>query len=165
MSIASPVRPPRRRVARALVLAAFVALAALGGTARASPGDAPAARAARAARGARLFDGSDPMHGRLAGHAQVLPSTASRCANCHQPPAPRAAPALAPPLDASSLLAPQKRRGGPPSAYTADSFCATLRSGIDPAHVTLKAAMPRYDATDAQCADLWAFLIPIPTSR
>ncbi len=54
---------------------------------------------------------------------------------------------------------------GPPSAYTADSFCATLRSGIDPAHVTLKAAMPRYDATDAQCADLWAFLIPIPTSR
>ncbi|MDV2085539.1 hypothetical protein RZS41_21930, partial [Burkholderia pseudomallei] len=116
-------------------------------------------------RGARLFDGSDPMHGRLAGHAQVLPSTASRCANCHQPPAPRAAPALAPPLDASSLLAPQKRRGGPPSAYTADSFCATLRSGIDPAHVTLKAAMPRYDATDAQCADLWAFLIPIPTSR
>ncbi|NVH70500.1 hypothetical protein G4D37_30835, partial [Burkholderia pseudomallei] len=74
MSIASPVRPPRRRVARALVLAAFVALAALGGTARASPDDAPAARAAR---GARLFDGSDPMHGRLAGHAQVLPSTAS----------------------------------------------------------------------------------------
>ncbi|MHA7472317.1 hypothetical protein ACX827_12160, partial [Burkholderia pseudomallei] len=132
------------------------------GTARASPDDA---RAARAARGARLFDGSDPMHGRLAGHAQVLPSTASRCANCHQPPAPRATPALAPPLDASSLLAPQKRRGGPPSAYTADSFCATLRSGIDPAHVTLKAAMPRYDATDAQCADLWAFLIPIPTSR
>lgn len=162
MSIASPVRPPRRRVARALVLAAFVALAALGGTARASPDDA---RAARTARGARLFDGSDPMHGRLASHAQVLPSTASRCANCHQPPAPRAAPALAPPLDASSLLAPQKRRGGPPSAYTADSFCATLRSGIDPAHVTLKAAMPRYDATDAQCADLWAFLIPIPTSR
>ncbi|WP_029248057.1 hypothetical protein [Burkholderia pseudomallei] len=155
MSIASPVRPPRRRVARALVLAAFVALAALGGTAHARAG----------ARGARLFDGSDPMHGRLAGHAQVLPSTASRCANCHQPPAPRATPALAPPLDASSLLAPQKRRGGPPSAYTADSFCATLRSGIDPAHVTLKAAMPRYDATDAQCADLWAFLIPIPTSR
>ncbi|MFA8356922.1 hypothetical protein ACEPT7_03320 [Burkholderia ubonensis] len=151
MSIAFPTRPTGRRIACTLLVALAVHL----GAALASPGDS---LAASAARGARLFDGSAPLRGRIDGHSENLPSTASRCANCHMPSSQRAA--LAPPLDATTLLAPLRRRGGPPSVYTLDSFCDALRSGVDPAHVTLKSAMPRYDASNEQCADLWASLIP-----
>ncbi|MGU7843759.1 hypothetical protein ACV22V_30350 [Burkholderia sp. AW33-5] len=149
-SAASTTEPARRRIARALLL---VALAFQGNLVFASP---TAAVDASVARGARLFGGGDAMRGRLEGHAELLPSTASRCINCHAQST--QAGVFAPRLDASTLLAPQRRRGGPPSAYSRDTFCATLRTGIDPAYVTLRSEMPRFDASDEECADLWNYL-------
>lgn len=112
----------------------------------------PAARA----RGEALFDGRAAMPARLVGHEADLPSMATRCANCHEA-GPRSG-ANAPRLDAATLARPHVRRGGPASAYDARALCAVLRDGTDPAHVIIATTMPRYAATDAQCADLWAWI-------
>lgn len=148
-SAADSTEPAHRRIACVLV----VGLALAGSPAFATPA---AELDASVARGARLFHGGESMRGRLDGHTEILPSTAGRCINCHvQSPQ---AGGLAPLLDASTLLAPRQRRGGPPSVYSRDTFCATLRTGIDPAYVTLKSEMPRFDASDEQCGDLWNYL-------
>lgn len=126
--------------------------------------DAAAARA----RGAALFEGGAPLAGRLVGHEAALPELATRCANCHGQPStapastPAAAAAAAPyasALTGAALAQARPRRGGPPSAYDAARLCAVLRSGTDPAHVMISTTMPRYDITDRQCRDLWAFLV------
>lgn len=147
--VADSTEPVHLRIARVL----FVGLAFQSSLAFASPA---AALDASVARGAQLFHDGESMRGRLDGHTEILPSTAGRCINCHvQSPQ---AGVLAPLLDASTLLAPLQRRGGPPSVYSRDTFCATLRTGIDPAYVTLKSEMPRFDANDVQCEDLWNYL-------
>lgn len=105
------------------------------------------------ARGAALFEGRSPLAGTLPGHVQALPTEATRCVNCHT--GLRPAGGL---LDAARLARPQARRGGPASRYDAASLCQLLRSGTDPAHVIIDATMPRYQADDRQCADLWAHL-------
>jgi hypothetical protein len=118
-------------------------------------------------QGSRLFHGEPAeggtLRGRLAGHPEDLPAEATRCANCHAGgPGGQASAArdYAPRLNAHSLALPKARRGGPPSAYDPKAFCKLLREGVDPAWVLVDQSMPRYAATDAQCAALWAFLAP-----
>jgi hypothetical protein len=62
-------------------------------------------------------------------------------------------------LTRAGLLQGAARRGGPPSRYGADSFCRLLRTGIDPAHVLIVRAMPRYEIDDAQCLAIWNYLM------
>ncbi|MDH4393890.1 MAG: hypothetical protein QE285_21000 [Aquabacterium sp.] len=96
---------------------------------------------------------------RLRGDATALPAAATRCANCHeasrQPGAADAA--YAPRLDAR-LAQALPRRGGPPSAYDASNLCTLLRTGLDPARVLVRRAMPVYEIDDAGCATLWRAL-------
>lgn len=121
--------------------------------ARAAPGDGEL--------GARLFDGRATLQARLPGGDVALPVAASRCANCHRRdgPAPAASAAgFGPALTSAWLRTRQARRGGPPSAYDAAAFCRVLRTGIDPAQVIIDQRMPRYAASEAECAALWAYL-------
>jgi len=124
------------------------------------PGKPEAAVPSSVARGARLFDGTEPLAGTLSGHSASLPGAATRCIQCHAGPGKSAAAVsgFAPPLDQRQLREVLPRRGGPPVAYERASFCRTLRTGIDPAHVTLPRAMPRFDADEGQCAALWDYL-------
>ena len=112
------------------------------------------------ARGARLFDGAEPLAGTLSGHSVPLPGAATRCIQCHAGPGKSTAAVygFAPPLDRRRLREVLPRRGGPPVAYERASFCRTLRTGTDPAHVALPRAMPRFDADEGQCAALWDYL-------
>jgi hypothetical protein len=114
------------------------------------------------ALGAQLFDGRAALPAQLAGRDLALPVAASRCANCHRRDGPMtaapASPSFGPPLTATSLRERQPRRGGPASNYDSASFCRLLRTGIDPAFVLIDERMPRYTATDAQCAALWVYL-------
>jgi len=133
--------------------------------------------AASRQRGQAYFLGEAVLAGRLSGHAMDLPSVASRCVNCHRDSADaRAASARAagntgldpsadagaPPLGRAWLTQWRSRRFAPASRYDAASLCTLLRSGVDPAMVVIPATMPRYQASDAQCADLWNFLMSMP---
>ena len=117
------------------------------------------------AQGRQLFRGEastlGALSGRVAGHADDLPAMATRCTNCHTTGTSAAVntPAFAPRLNGQTLTQPMPRRGGPPSAYDAAALCRVLRVGIDPAWVMVRQEMPRYAATDVQCAALWAFLV------
>jgi hypothetical protein len=153
----------------------------------AKPGASPGAAALW--RGQALFQGDAALPASLAGHVQALPTAATRCVNCHGASdtgaAARAAnnafgagagaeagagagagggalPRTPPALGRAGLAVPRVRRGGPPSAYDAAALCTLLRSGVDPAQVVIPGAMPRYGASDAQCADLWAYLVAQP---
>jgi len=139
-----------------LALALGTALAA----GQAWPGEREAGGHSSAARGARLFDGTEPLAGTLSGHSAPLPGAATRCIQCHAGPgkSTAAVSGFAPPLDRRQLREVFPRRGGPPVAYDSASFCRTLRTGVDPAHVTLPRAMPRFDADQGQCAALWDYL-------
>lgn len=130
--------------------------------------------------GAALFTGATAITAHLAGDADELPGIASRCVNCHerettpvggagtkqlaavQPPRKgersTVAGTYASVLDRAWLTTARVRHGGPSTAYDAASFCTLVRSSIDPASVLVPSVMPRYDATDAQCESLWAFL-------
>lgn len=101
-------------------------------------------------QGQALFDGRRPLQAHLYGDADPLPTLASACANCH-----RDGQALGTALRADTLATAQPRRGGPPSRYDEAAFCATLRSGVDPAGVMLPKAMPRYALADDDCQALW----------
>ena len=118
--------------------------------------------ASDAERGRRLFAGELPLLARIAGHDAALPSHASRCVNCHGVADGAAGAASAPsfgtPLSRARLVNPQPRRGGPPSRFDEASLCRLLRSGVDPAHVMVPSAMPRYEIDDADCRALWAHL-------
>lgn len=107
------------------------------------------------AHGQGLFHGPVPLRAYVAGQDFSLPPQAARCANCHGDTAPQR---VAPLLSAAGMTQPAPRRGGPPSRYEAGSFCRLLRTGVDPAFVTVTRAMPRYDLSDAECAALWRYL-------
>ncbi|HJS05678.1 MAG TPA: hypothetical protein VJ832_19535 [Variovorax sp.] len=119
---------------------------------------------ASVARGARLFDGTEALAGTLSGHSTPLPVEATRCIQCHSGPGKSTAVTsdFAPPLGRRQLREARARRGGPPIAYEQASFCRTLRTGVDPGHIVLPRAMPRFDADDAQCAALWDYLTQGP---
>jgi hypothetical protein len=144
---------------------------------------------ARVQRGQALFHGEAALPGHLSGHAQALPTLATRCVNCHAAPGqavdgpsllsalaaapPGAGPALAettaasppiadrigPPLSRTRLTEARPRRGGPASRFDAHSLCQALTSGVDPAQVLLPDRMPRYQPSPEQCQDLWAYLV------
>jgi hypothetical protein len=111
-----------------------------------------------AGRGEQLFVGQEPLKGAIVGHDDALPAYASKCVNCHDPAANEQA-SYGSKLTPAALLEAAARRGGPPSRYEARSFCRLLRTGIDPAHVLILRAMPRYEIDDAQCLALWNYLI------
>lgn len=126
---------------------------------------------AQRSQGEALFRGEQPLPAQLAGQTMPLPAMATRCINCHetrQPAAPTdgasgasgatSARTYASPLSAAWLKEARLRHGGPESAYDAQSLCQVLRNGTDPAKVMVSTVMPRYDATDAQCTALWAYL-------
>lgn len=106
-----------------------------------------------AAQGQAWYDGSAPLVGRLQGHDDLLPPQALRCVNCHTGDR-----SLGPALGARQLLEPQARRGGPPTAYDATSFCRALRDGVDPAQIVLPREMPRYTLDDRTCQALWSYV-------
>lgn len=111
--------------------------------------------------GRQLYEGTaagamPALRGRLVGHDSDLPGIATRCINCHRPAG--AAAGFGTRLDADHLRRALPRRGGPPSTYDAAGLCRVLREGIDPAFVVIDQAMPRYQATDAQCSALWLWL-------
>ncbi len=124
--------------------------------------------------GSALFHGDVALVGRLVGHTEPLPAIATRCSNCHEdrstapaarssdasatPASGRAAGSFAVVFDREWLTAARPRRGGPPSAYDAARLCTVMRSGVDPAHVMVASVMPRYEASVAQCEQLWSYL-------
>ena len=126
---------------------------------------------AQQSEGEALFRGEQPLPAHLAGQTMPLPAMATRCINCHETRQPAAltdgasgasgaviARTYASPLSAVWLKEARLRHGGPATAYDAQSLCQVLRNGIDPAKVMVSTVMPRYDATEAQCTALWAYL-------
>ncbi|MDR5837451.1 hypothetical protein [Caballeronia sp. LZ034LL] len=109
--------------------------------------------------GCAIFIGEHPLHAHLRDDNRALPSSTTRCVNCHAAtPDAAASAAFAPPLTHDALLGETRRRGGPPSHYDAAAFCRALENGVDPAGVILRKAMPRYQPSDAECAALWRFV-------
>jgi hypothetical protein len=82
-----------------------------------------------------------------------------RCVNCHAGVFPAAGNGSAPHLDKALLLTARQRRGGPPSAYDAGSFCKLLRTGVDPAFILIAREMPVYMIEDSQCNSLWRYFV------
>lgn len=155
-----PGSAPSRILPAPLAVAAGVLLAVMlaGGTlvAKERRQDAEQARA-----GAALFDatGPDAPVGTLRGHDTALPATATRCANCHRDAAGTGpVEAYGGRLDRERLLTAMPRRGGPAVAYDETAFCRLLRDGIDPNHVIVSGAMPRFAVDAAQCRALWRHL-------
>ena len=118
-------------------------------------------------RGRKLFAGEAGLKARMVGHEQALPEDVVRCTNCHQREKDQAAPPstvaatnnFGPRLGPLGLTRALPRRGGPPSTYSAASFCRLLRDGIDPAHVMIPQTMPRYTLSDGECEAMWSYLI------
>jgi hypothetical protein len=107
--------------------------------------------------GCAIFDGQHPLAAHLRDDDRRLPSSTTRCVNCHAGTS--SAAAFAPPLTHDSLLGATRRRGGPISHYDPTAFCRALRDGIDPAGVLLRKSMPRYRIADADCMALWRFVV------
>lgn len=126
-------------------------------------------RQARWAEGQALFRGEQALRGSLAGQSMALPVMATRCSNCHETRQPlplsdqvasgaSAARTYASPLSAMWLQQARLRHGGPESVYDVRSLCQLLRTGVDPAMIMISTVMPRYQATQAECEALWAYL-------
>lgn len=169
--MADALRPRRRtrtrwrhrpRAGLAVVLLTIVPLAAAA-AATTDAIDAPGPTAADP-RGEALYAGRAPATARLRGDDRPLPPNAVACANCHEPgPQPGAsvtvvtAAAVGPRLDAA-LAQSAPRRGGPASTYDATSFCHLLRTGVDPAQVLVRRAMPQFELDEADCGALWRYI-------
>lgn len=157
----SPVTTRRRRIALFALAGACAALASF----------VLWRDSGAAGRGQAMFSGDAPLSAHLHGHDAALPVLATRCINCHGGiddggAAARAAgntglrltgKTAASKLDHDALTTARVRRGGPATRYDAKSLCTLLRSGVDPAGVMIPDAMPRYEASDAQCSALWAY--------
>lgn len=112
-----------------------------------------------AVTGRRMFLGESSLQGVIAGHAELLPPRTVSCGNCHLGGAGvGSASPFAPALDRPRLTDLIARRGGPPTVFTPNSFCQTLRTGVDPAFILITRRMPRYILSDDQCLDLWRYL-------
>lgn len=97
------------------------------------------------------------MSAHLRDDNRPLPAWTTRCVNCHVGTSKAAA--FAPPLTHDALLGAARRRGGPISAYDSPTFCRAVTDGVDPAGIVLRAPMPRYRMTDAECAALWRYVM------
>lgn len=111
-----------------------------------------------AKRGERIFLGRETVAATIGGHELPLPPEVAACAGCHKPRTSDRNEQFAPPLSKEWLTVARQRRGGPPYAYDRDSFCNTVRTGIDPGYVILNRTMPRFALDDAQCRALWSYL-------
>jgi hypothetical protein len=110
--------------------------------------------------GRRMFFGETPLLGTIVGHQRPLPPEMVGCANCHSEGSGSISTrSFAPRLDRAGMIAPRGRRGGPPSRFSAVSFCRLLRTGVDPAYIVINRQMPRYMLDDGQCLDLWQYLM------
>ncbi len=136
---------------RALRVERWVLVLALAGLGAATAATWTGLRTIR--EGEALFNGDRALPARLAMHDDPLPAHATRCLNCHA-----GAQAVGPALNRRTLAQAVPRRGGPASAYDANSLCRLLRTGIDPSWVQLDKGMPRYTVTDSECEALWRFL-------
>ena len=121
-----------------------------------------------------VFDGAPALPPDAEGHAiyhraqgvvarvngETVMAGAARCANCHGEVGEgrREGALVAAPLHREALSTRHSRRGGPPSRYSQETFCQSLRTGIDPAGVVLDAAMPRYALSGSSCDSLWRFV-------
>ncbi len=151
-----PSKGPARRRAGLAVLA-LVAAATTWHAGSVSSQRRRAAEAHAVQAGEALYQGRVELPTRLSGHTVALPMTAGRCANCHDTADAR--PSFGPPLTGALLQTLRQRRGGPASRFDAPSLCRLLREGRDPADIVVPGAMPRYGLTDAQCEQLWSYLV------
>ena len=112
-----------------------------------------------AAAGETIYERAQGVKANVNGEGIAV--RAARCINCHGSlgEGRREGALVAAPLNRSALGESHARRGGPPSRYSRETFCHSLRTGIDPAGVVLDAAMPRYDLSDQSCGSLWDFLM------
>lgn len=110
------------------------------------------------ASGEQLYYGTRALEARLGG--ELLAATSSRCANCHGAKRDGGAEGktVAPALTRAALVGEVPRRGGPATRYTADTFCASLRTGVDPAGIVMSPVMPRYEISGPACHALWRFV-------
>lgn len=116
--------------------------------------------------GERIFKGDAPVVAHVSGYGKPLTTEASRCANCHEigdeggrrRAESSATEPIGPALSVEALTREAARRGGPPSSFDEASFCRLLTTGVDPAHIVVPRAMPRYDISESQCRDLWQYL-------
>jgi hypothetical protein len=112
------------------------------------------------AAGCRMFFGETPLQGAIVEHGRPLPPEVVVCANCHlEDTRSISGGSGAPFLSRSMLTEPLRRRGGPPSQFSAASFCRLLRTGVDPVYIVISRKMPRYVLDDEQCLDLWQYLL------
>jgi hypothetical protein len=110
--------------------------------------------------GRRMFFGETPLQGIIVGHEHALPPEVVGCANCHLGASRATADgSFAPRLGRSTMTESRRRRGGPPSQFSAASFCRLLRTGVDPAYIIISRQMPRYMLDDGQRLDLWQYLL------
>lgn len=115
-------------------------------------------------RGAGLVTGADLFAGRGGIQASAADDPVAwgtvRCSGCHGESAggDGEGESRAPGIRGADLTGERRRRGGPPSRYTADSFCDSLRTGVDPAGVRFSDLMPRYALDGRSCRLLWDFL-------
>lgn len=88
---------------------------------------------------------------------EPVDASMTTCANCHGADfrGGREGATIAPALTRRALLSALPRRGGPPSVYSQESFCTSLRTGADPAGVVFSNVMPRYNFDAESCAALW----------
>jgi hypothetical protein len=136
------------------LVAACVLLQAVPARACENPGNGSGAA------GCRMFFGETPLQGDIIEHDRPLPPEVVACANCHlEDTRSTSGGSFAPSLNRSMLTEPRRRRGGPPSQFSAVSFCRLLRTGIDPAYIVISRKMPRYVLDDEQCLDLWQYLL------
>jgi hypothetical protein len=137
-----------------LLVGACVLLQAMPAGACANPGNSSDAA------GCRMFFGETPLQGAIVEHGRPLPPEVVVCANCHlEDTRSISGGSGAPFLSRSMLTEPLRRRGGPPSQFSAASFCRLLRTGVDPAYIVISRKMPRYVLDDEQCLDLWHYLL------
>jgi len=112
------------------------------------------------AAGCRMFFGETPLQGAIVEHDRPLPPEVVVCANCHLGDTRSISGGSGAPLLSRSMLTePLRRRGGPPSQFSAASFCRLLRTGVDPAYIVISRKMPRYVLDNEQCLDLWQYLL------
>lgn len=112
------------------------------------------------AAGCHMFFGETPLQGAVVEHGRPLPPEVVVCANCHlEDTRSISGGSGAPFLSRSMLTEPLRRRGGPPSQFSAASFCRLLRTGVDPVYIVISRKMPRYVLDDEQCLDLWQYLL------
>lgn len=117
--------------------------------------------------GEKLYLGRAELHATLGTGKDELSPEAATCANCHGHDGRGVAESGVRGSDIrySSLTKTIGRRGGPPSRYTAATFCDVLRLGHDAAGVVLSRAMPRYRVSSTECGALWAYLSEIEQRR